>query len=126
MRGIVSLSISRFCVRRCRFISLSDRFIICSTLIKGVVCTKNIKHKRMTSQYKNPRLLILGGALEYQKVPNRLASFNTLLHQVLFLFLTFYFYSTEPCLSPRTDYVIYCKIKVLNKLFLNRKTIILG
>lgn len=52
-----------------------------STLIKGVVCTKNIKHKRMTSQYKNPRLLILGGALEYQKVPNQLASFDTLLHQ---------------------------------------------
>ncbi|PON78735.1 Chaperonin Cpn60/TCP-1 family [Parasponia andersonii] len=52
-----------------------------STLVKGVVCTKNIKHKRMTSQYKNPRLLILGGALEYQKVPNQLASFNTLLQQ---------------------------------------------
>ncbi|CAN6675494.1 unnamed protein product [Malus baccata var. baccata] len=52
-----------------------------STLIKGVVCTKNIKHKRMTSQYKNPRLLILGGALEYQKIPNKLASFDTLLHQ---------------------------------------------
>ncbi|KAF3432202.1 hypothetical protein FNV43_RR26941 [Rhamnella rubrinervis] len=52
-----------------------------STLIKGVVCTKNIKHKRMTSQYKNPRLLILGGALEYQRVPNQLASFNTLLQQ---------------------------------------------
>ncbi|XP_061991832.1 putative 1-phosphatidylinositol-3-phosphate 5-kinase FAB1C isoform X1 [Rosa rugosa] len=52
-----------------------------STLVKGVVCTKNIKHKRMTSQYKNPRLLILGGALEYQKVPNQLASFDTLLHQ---------------------------------------------
>ncbi|PQP96235.1 putative 1-phosphatidylinositol-3-phosphate 5-kinase FAB1C [Prunus yedoensis var. nudiflora] len=52
-----------------------------STLVKGVVCTKNIKHKRMTSQYKNPRLLILGGSLEYQKVPNQLASFNTLLHQ---------------------------------------------
>lgn len=52
-----------------------------STLIKGVVCTKNIKHKRMTSQYKNPRLLLLGGALEYQKVPNELASFDTLLQQ---------------------------------------------
>ncbi|KAM1520668.1 hypothetical protein ACFX10_011018 [Malus domestica] len=52
-----------------------------STLIKGVVCTKNIRHKRMTSQYKNPRLLILGGALEYQKIPNQLASFDTLLHQ---------------------------------------------
>ncbi|KAE9607293.1 putative 1-phosphatidylinositol-3-phosphate 5-kinase [Lupinus albus] len=52
-----------------------------STLIKGVVCTKNIKHKRMTSQYKKTRLLLLGGALECQKVPNQLASFNTLLQQ---------------------------------------------
>ncbi|GMJ13319.1 FORMS APLOID AND BINUCLEATE CELLS 1C [Hibiscus trionum] len=52
-----------------------------STLVKGVVCTKNIKHKRMTSQYKNPRLLLLGGALEFLKVPNQLASFSTLLQQ---------------------------------------------
>ncbi|CAK9324031.1 unnamed protein product [Citrullus colocynthis] len=52
-----------------------------STLIKGVVCTKNIKHKRMTSQFKNPRLLLLGGSLEYHQVANQLASFNTLLHQ---------------------------------------------
>nr|XP_010909652.1 putative 1-phosphatidylinositol-3-phosphate 5-kinase FAB1C isoform X2 [Elaeis guineensis] len=52
-----------------------------STLIKGVVCTKNIKHKRMVSQHKNPRLLLLGGALEYQKVPNKLASIDTVLEQ---------------------------------------------
>ncbi|KAA8529067.1 hypothetical protein F0562_033445 [Nyssa sinensis] len=52
-----------------------------SILIKGVVCTKNIKHKRMTSQYRNPRLLLLGGALEYLRVPNQLASFDTLLQQ---------------------------------------------
>ncbi|KAF8390053.1 hypothetical protein HHK36_024574 [Tetracentron sinense] len=52
-----------------------------STLVRGIVCTKNIKHKRMTSQYKNPRLLLLGGALEYQRVPNQLASFDTLLQQ---------------------------------------------
>ncbi|XP_049392810.1 putative 1-phosphatidylinositol-3-phosphate 5-kinase FAB1C [Solanum stenotomum] len=52
-----------------------------STLVKGVVCTKNIKHKRMNSHCKNARLLLLGGALEYQKVPNQLASFNTLLQQ---------------------------------------------
>ncbi|CAL5205448.1 unnamed protein product [Lathyrus oleraceus] len=52
-----------------------------STLIKGVVCTKNIKHKHMTSQYKRPRLLLLGGSLEYQKVPNQLASFDTLSQQ---------------------------------------------
>ncbi|CAK7326721.1 unnamed protein product [Dovyalis caffra] len=52
-----------------------------SALLKGVVCTKNIKHKRMTTQYKNPRLLLLGGALEYQSVANQLASFNTLVQQ---------------------------------------------
>ncbi|KAJ6982029.1 1-phosphatidylinositol-3-phosphate 5-kinase FAB1C isoform X1 [Populus alba x Populus x berolinensis] len=52
-----------------------------STLVKGVVCTKNIKHKRMTTQYKNPRLLLLGGALEHQSVVNQLASFNTLVQK---------------------------------------------
>ncbi|MCD7450593.1 hypothetical protein HAX54_007389 [Datura stramonium] len=52
-----------------------------STLVRGVVCTKNIKHKRMTSHCKNARLLLLGGSLEYQRVPNQLASFNTLLQQ---------------------------------------------
>ncbi|KAF3630147.1 putative 1-phosphatidylinositol-3-phosphate 5-kinase FAB1C [Capsicum annuum] len=52
-----------------------------STFVKGVVCTKNIKHKRMTSHCKNARLLLLGGSLEYQRVPNQLASFNTLLQQ---------------------------------------------
>ncbi|XP_024987357.1 putative 1-phosphatidylinositol-3-phosphate 5-kinase FAB1C isoform X2 [Cynara cardunculus var. scolymus] len=52
-----------------------------STFVKGVVCTKNIKHKRMTSQYKNPRLLILGGALEYQRSHNQLASIEALLQQ---------------------------------------------
>ncbi|KAK9074536.1 hypothetical protein SSX86_007134 [Deinandra increscens subsp. villosa] len=52
-----------------------------SMFVRGVVCTKNIKHKRMTSQYKNPRLLILGGALEYQRAHNQLASIETLLQQ---------------------------------------------
>ncbi|KAK9676305.1 hypothetical protein RND81_11G068000 [Saponaria officinalis] len=52
-----------------------------STLIKGVVCTKNITHKRMTSEYKSPRLLLLGGSLEYQRAQNQLASLNTLLEE---------------------------------------------
>ncbi|XP_024990908.1 putative 1-phosphatidylinositol-3-phosphate 5-kinase FAB1C [Cynara cardunculus var. scolymus] len=52
-----------------------------STFVTGVVCTKNIKHKRMTSQYKNPRLLILGGALEYQRSCDHLSSIETLLQQ---------------------------------------------
>ncbi|KAF2316762.1 hypothetical protein GH714_042103 [Hevea brasiliensis] len=48
---------------------------------EGSSLYKNIKHKRMTTQYKNPRLLLLGGALEYQSVVNQLASFNTLVQQ---------------------------------------------
>ncbi|GAB2279995.1 hypothetical protein Dimus_014632 [Dionaea muscipula] len=52
-----------------------------SILVKGIVCTKNIKHKRMTSQYRNPRLLLLGGSLEYQRASNQLASFNMLLEE---------------------------------------------
>ncbi|XP_039144909.1 LOW QUALITY PROTEIN: putative 1-phosphatidylinositol-3-phosphate 5-kinase FAB1C [Dioscorea cayenensis subsp. rotundata] len=52
-----------------------------SCFIKGVVCTKNISHKRMISQHKNPRILILGGSLEYQKVQHKLASINAVLEQ---------------------------------------------
>ncbi|KAL6839624.1 hypothetical protein ACP4OV_030563 [Aristida adscensionis] len=52
-----------------------------STFIKGVVCSKNVKHKRMVSKHENPRLLLLGGALEHQKVTNKLASINSILEQ---------------------------------------------
>ncbi|KAG0460976.1 hypothetical protein HPP92_020986 [Vanilla planifolia] len=52
-----------------------------STLIKGIVFTKNVKHKRMISQHKRPRLLLLGGALEYQRVSNKLASINTVMEE---------------------------------------------
>lgn len=52
-----------------------------SKFVKGVVCAKNIKHKRMISQYKNPRLFLLSGALEYEKPTNKLASINTVLKQ---------------------------------------------
>lgn len=51
-------------------------------LVKGVVCKKNVAHRRMTSRIEKPRILILGGALEYQRVANLLSSFDTLLQQV--------------------------------------------
>lgn len=62
-----------------------------SMVVKGVVCKKNVAHRRMTSRIEKPRILILGGALEYQRVSNLLSSFDTLLQQVadLFLFLLF-------------------------------------
>ncbi|CAM8896523.1 unnamed protein product [Rhodiola kirilowii] len=52
-----------------------------SMVVKGVVCKKNVAHRRMTSKLEKPRLLILGGALEYQRVSNHLSSFDTLLQQ---------------------------------------------
>ncbi|KAF8401165.1 hypothetical protein HHK36_014469 [Tetracentron sinense] len=52
-----------------------------SMVIKGVVCKKNVAHRRMTSKIDKPRFLILGGALEYQRVSNHLSSFDTLLQQ---------------------------------------------
>ncbi|KAG6425785.1 hypothetical protein SASPL_109989 [Salvia splendens] len=52
-----------------------------SLVVKGVVCKKNVAHRRMTSRVEKPRLLILGGALEYQRVSNALSSFDTLLQQ---------------------------------------------
>ncbi|XP_021610348.1 1-phosphatidylinositol-3-phosphate 5-kinase FAB1B isoform X2 [Manihot esculenta] len=52
-----------------------------SMVVRGVVCKKNVAHRRMTSKIERPRLLILGGALEYQRVSNHLSSFDTLLQQ---------------------------------------------
>ncbi|XP_058007519.1 1-phosphatidylinositol-3-phosphate 5-kinase FAB1B-like isoform X2 [Hevea brasiliensis] len=52
-----------------------------SMVVKGVVCKKNVAHRRMKSKIERPRLLILGGALEYQRVSNHLSSFDTLLQQ---------------------------------------------
>ncbi|CAI9783424.1 unnamed protein product [Fraxinus pennsylvanica] len=52
-----------------------------SMVVKGVVCKKNVAHRRMTSKVDKARLLLLGGALEYQRVANHLSSFDTLLQQ---------------------------------------------
>jgi len=61
-----------------------------STVIKGVVCKKNVAHRRMATRVEKPRVMILGGALEYQRVSNHFSSFDTLLQQVLVVVLFFY------------------------------------
>uniref|UniRef100_A0A0D9VV05 1-phosphatidylinositol-3-phosphate 5-kinase n=1 Tax=Leersia perrieri TaxID=77586 RepID=A0A0D9VV05_9ORYZ len=52
-----------------------------STVVKGVVCKKNVAHRRMTSRIEKPRLLLLGGGLEYHRVTHQLSSIDTLLQQ---------------------------------------------
>ncbi|KAJ6847495.1 1-phosphatidylinositol-3-phosphate 5-kinase FAB1B-like isoform X1 [Iris pallida] len=52
-----------------------------SVVVRGVVCKKNVAHRRMSARIDKPRFLILGGALEYQRVTNTLSSVDTLLQQ---------------------------------------------
>ncbi|CAJ2650041.1 unnamed protein product [Trifolium pratense] len=52
-----------------------------SMVVKGIVCKKNVAHRRMTSKIDKPHFLILGGALEYHRVSNQLSSVDTLLQQ---------------------------------------------
>ncbi|XP_024401237.1 1-phosphatidylinositol-3-phosphate 5-kinase FAB1A isoform X2 [Physcomitrium patens] len=52
-----------------------------SMVVKGIVCHKNVQNRRMASRFKSPRVLLLGGALEYHRVSNQLSSLDTLLQQ---------------------------------------------
>lgn len=52
-----------------------------SCVIRGVVAKKNVAHRRMRVDVDNPTVLLLSGALEYQRVANKLSSFDTLLEQ---------------------------------------------
>eukprot|EP00743_Colponemidia_sp_Colp-15_P004545 GILK01004899.1.p1 GENE.GILK01004899.1~~GILK01004899.1.p1 ORF type:complete len:1879 (+),score=385.22 GILK01004899.1:797-5638(+) len=56
--------------------SVTDSFYI-----DGVVCRKNIAHKKMRTRIDNPRILLLACGLEFQRVENRLSSFDTLIDQ---------------------------------------------
>ena len=50
--------------------------------VRGVVLKKNVAHRRMRTSVECPRVLLLAGALEYQRVANKLSSFDMLLEQV--------------------------------------------
>jgi len=52
-----------------------------STVVKGLVFRKNVAHRRMKSNIEGARLMLIRGALEYQRVENKLASLDTLLDQ---------------------------------------------
>lgn len=53
-----------------------------SCVIHGVVAKKNVANRKMRTSIEQPRVLLLAGALEYQRVSNKLSSFNMLLEQV--------------------------------------------
>ena len=49
-----------------------------SMLVNGVVCTKNITHKKMKANIRNPTILLLKCGFEFQRKENQLSSFDTL------------------------------------------------
>ena len=82
------------------------------------MCRRNVAHRRMTSEYKNPRLLLLGGSLEYQRVPNQLSSLDTLLQQVGYSFILLmacYFVSSIILLCCK----LHCKVVCCLLLYCN-------
>nr|CFW94242.1 Eka-PIP kinase protein [Euperipatoides kanangrensis] len=50
-------------------------------IINGVVCSKNLAHKKMLLQIQSPKILLLGSALEYQRVENKLSSIDPVILQ---------------------------------------------
>lgn len=49
--------------------------------VDGVVCTKNVLHKRMANGIHNPRIMLLTFPLEYQRVENHFTSLEPVLKQ---------------------------------------------
>jgi 1-phosphatidylinositol-3-phosphate 5-kinase len=52
-----------------------------SCLVHGVVCRKNVAHRRMRANVAQPRILLLRGSLEYERTSSKLSSFDTSLDQ---------------------------------------------
>ncbi|GBB85059.1 hypothetical protein RclHR1_11630001 [Rhizophagus clarus] len=52
-----------------------------SEYVHGVVCTKNLAHKKMKRTLNSPRVLILTFALEYHRVENQLMTIQPVLDQ---------------------------------------------
>jgi 1-phosphatidylinositol-3-phosphate 5-kinase len=56
--------------------SLSD-----NAFVNGIVFRKNVSHKKMTIAKENPRVLLLGGGIDFQREDYRLSSLDTLIEQ---------------------------------------------
>ncbi|GAB1606466.1 1-phosphatidylinositol 3-phosphate 5-kinase-like isoform X1 [Argonauta hians] len=52
-----------------------------TAVIHGVVCSKNVAHKKMQTTVSKPRVLLLKGAIDYQRVENKFSSLEPLILQ---------------------------------------------
>ena len=47
-----------------------------SCVVQGLVCRKNLTHRKMRKKIANPRILMLGSMFEFHRTQGRLASFD--------------------------------------------------
>lgn len=52
-----------------------------TAVVNGVVCSKNVAHKKMQQTIANPKILLLKGAIDYQRVENKFSSLEPLILQ---------------------------------------------
>ena len=52
-----------------------------NAFVNGVVFRKNVSHKKMGFPRSNPRVLLLGGGIDFQREDSRLSSLDTLIEQ---------------------------------------------
>lgn len=50
-------------------------------IVNGVVCTKNIAHRNMRQKIKDPKILLVGSSIDYQRFENRFLSLEPLVMQ---------------------------------------------
>jgi 1-phosphatidylinositol-3-phosphate 5-kinase len=65
----------------CKVKKVAGGHISDCSYVPGVVFTKHVTHKKMDMSLKNPRVLLLKCAFEFQRKENQLSSFDTLLSQ---------------------------------------------
>jgi chaperonin GroEL (HSP60 family) len=53
-----------------------------SCIINGVVCSKNVAHRAMSTELMSPRILLLGCSIVYQRIEGRLLSLEPVMMQV--------------------------------------------
>ncbi|XP_047111766.1 1-phosphatidylinositol 3-phosphate 5-kinase [Schistocerca piceifrons] len=52
-----------------------------SCIVNGIVCTKNVAHRSMAARLTNPRILLLGCSIVYQRIEGRLLSLEPVMMQ---------------------------------------------
>lgn len=50
-------------------------------IVNGVVCTKNVAHRNMRHKIKDPKILLVGSSIDYQRFENRFLSLEPLVMQ---------------------------------------------